>query len=296
MSTSIGSPETISRFRKERFLQGYSEDDFRDLVVRPLMYRLGYGDGRDLCGPTEKGRDAVFSEQDRLGYLKLVAVQTKKGKLNLASEATANLINVVAQLRTALAAPISLIKDKRKCFPEKVILCASGKINDAARDYIVDEIKDPRIAFLDADELIPLIDQHFPELWLDIDVDLFPYFKALRALVEQKSDDHAIGESAVRGNVLATAASDSAFVPLSAFRNTLRRRVFRGQVTNVPAIEELPIATLYRRRERRLLLCGDAGSGKSTALLRIAYEIVNRGVTTEKEYRVPVLVRDSYSG
>jgi hypothetical protein len=47
------------------------------------MLRSGYSDGRDLCGPSEHGKDTVFSIEDNLGLLTIIAVQTKKGNLNL---------------------------------------------------------------------------------------------------------------------------------------------------------------------------------------------------------------------
>ena len=75
--------EKISRFKKERFLKTLSEDEFRDRVVRPIMLRSGYSDGRDLCGPSEHGKDTVFSIEDNLGLLTIIAVQTKKETLIL---------------------------------------------------------------------------------------------------------------------------------------------------------------------------------------------------------------------
>ena len=68
----------ISRFKKERFLLSLSEDDFRDLVVRPLLLRQGLQDGRDLCGPFEEGKDALFVAIDQLGLQNIWVVQTKK--------------------------------------------------------------------------------------------------------------------------------------------------------------------------------------------------------------------------
>jgi len=53
-------PESISRFRKERFLRSMTEDQFRDQVVRPLFLRKGLKDGRDLCGIDEEGKDCIF--------------------------------------------------------------------------------------------------------------------------------------------------------------------------------------------------------------------------------------------
>src|SRR5712675_210315 len=97
----IYRPETISRFKKHRFLLDLSEDQFRDGVVRPLFLRQGLTDGRDLCGPFEKGKDALFISTDKLGIEDVYALQTKKGNLNLARKAHANLLEAVTQLKTA---------------------------------------------------------------------------------------------------------------------------------------------------------------------------------------------------
>ena len=165
----------ISRNKKEAFLSELSEDEFRDRVVRTLYFRLGYGDGRELCGPLEKGKDTIFSEKSKLGHTDIVAVQTKKGNLNLASKASQNLESAIAKLRRALATSIPLLEAKKKVLPSRVHLCASGKINEHARHHIIETVQDPRIEFLDCDELIPLIDVYFPEIWLDIDSDIPPY-------------------------------------------------------------------------------------------------------------------------
>src|SRR6185436_7071254 len=140
--------DAISRFKKERFLRSLSEDEFRDRVIRPLFYRLGLKDGRDTCGPTEEGKDAVFLSEDPLGEFDVIAVQTKKGSLTLAGSARDNLLTATSQLRTAAETLIHFPKAKRKALPSKVYLAASGKINSAARKHIVDEIKSANLRFL----------------------------------------------------------------------------------------------------------------------------------------------------
>src|SRR4029450_2409698 len=99
-------PEMISRFKKERFLLTLSEEDFRDQVVRPLFLRQGLKDGRDMCGPFEKGKDAIFIHQDPLGMTDVYAVQTKKGSLNMSGKSTENVVTAITQLRTALQTKI----------------------------------------------------------------------------------------------------------------------------------------------------------------------------------------------
>lgn len=147
--------QTISRLKKDRFLLSLSEDEFRDRVVRPLLLRIGFQDGRDLCGPTEAGKDAIFVKIDLLGTKQLFAVQTKKGNLNLASKASHNLVNAITQLRTALTTDIVLTASKERLRPLQVYLCASGKINDSARDHISREVPSPSIVFLDSEDLVP---------------------------------------------------------------------------------------------------------------------------------------------
>ncbi len=187
--------KSISRFKKSTFLMSMSEDEFRDSVIRPLFYRQGLKDGRDLCGPVEEGKDTIFSTVDNLGLIDLYAVQTKKGNLNLTAKINANLIAAITQVQTALATPYHFIKEKQRKYPAKVLLCTSGKINDHARKHIVEEVKDPRVIFYDSDDLIPLIDQHYPEFWLGIEAELTPYFRAIIKSIEGDDDTLSISEA-----------------------------------------------------------------------------------------------------
>lgn len=91
---------TISRFKKERFLKKLTEDDFRDRVVRPLLLLRGMKDGRDLCGPEEAGKDSIFVTENVLGQLDVYALQTKRGNLNLGGSVSANIVEVITQLKT----------------------------------------------------------------------------------------------------------------------------------------------------------------------------------------------------
>src|SRR5205807_8364206 len=82
-SRALLHAQQMSRFKKERHLLQLSEDDFRDLVVRPLLLRLGLQDGRDLCGPDEEGKDTIFFQHDVIRKRIMIALQTKKGNINM---------------------------------------------------------------------------------------------------------------------------------------------------------------------------------------------------------------------
>ncbi len=284
------SAALISRFKKERYLQSLTEDDFRDRVIRPLFHRLGLSDGRDLCGPTEEGKDAVFLAPDLLGGNDVVVVQTKRGNLNLAGKARDNLITAITQLRTAAETPVFFPATKEKRLASKVILCASGKINAAARKHIVNEIKTTQLRFSDADDLIPQIDAKYPELWLDINADVIPYMRSLRRALEDASDNVAISELMPGSQA---AATDAMFVDLYLWRNVLKTRRHEGKIERIPDFVELPITGILSKPERLVLILGEAGSGKSTAIKRLAYVLAGRALSADAGPVVPVLLRAS---
>src|SRR5262249_25564966 len=147
-------PEVIPQTRKQRFLLNMSEDKFRDVVVRPLFKKMKLRDGRDLCGPDEEGKDAAFLAKNQLGKWDLWVVQTKRGRLNMTSDARSNVLNAVTQLKMALQTTVTLVADKTELYPSKAILCASGGINKAARQHILKEVKDARLTIMDVDDLL----------------------------------------------------------------------------------------------------------------------------------------------
>jgi hypothetical protein len=291
----ISRPETISRFRKQRFLLAMSEDRFRDEVVRPLFLRRGLQDGRDVCGPFEKGKDAVFLSVDKLGQEDVYVVQTKKGNINLARKAHSNLIESVTQLRTAFQTKVVLIQGKKSLLPTKVILCVSGQINEAAKQHIVQEIGDPRLVFLDSDELIPMIDQLFAELWLGINAEVAPYFRRVKEMIETSDDTLAMAELLPRDSQ-ASVATDGGFVVLQLYRMTHKLQKVAGKISKVPHIEQIPVTALLKQKKQKLFaILGGAGSGKSTTLKRLAYVITTRGLKFDTSERptIPLLLRAS---
>ncbi len=291
--SEISRPESISRFKKQRFLLEMSEDKFRDEVVRPLFLRQGLTDGRDLCGPSEKGKDALFVSVDKLGIEDVYVVQTKKGPINLSRKTTENLLEAITQLRTAAGTKVTFVKSKKKQLPAKVILCASGTINEAARVEIADEVGDPRLVFLDSDELIPKIDELYPELWLGIDANVAPYFRKLKQIIESSDETFGLSELLPRESQVGV-ATDSGFVMLQLYRMGVKIEKVRGQVRRVPYPEQLPVTGLLKPRKQRLVaILAGAGAGKSTALKRLAYIMASRGLKFESSAKptIPVLLR-----
>lgn len=282
--------EELSRDRKQLHLTSMSEDDFRDQVVRVICERQGLAFVRDMCGPDELGKDCIFEAQDPLGRTVVYAVQTKKGDLKMSSNARTNVANAIAQLRTALDAQIDLTNPRRRVKPDYVILCASGRVNEKAKRHINDELKDNRIGFEDANDLIPKIDKLYPEFWYGIDATKFPYFKRLRQALLNMSDTIIPSDVNSEERVYSP-VSDDTYMKLFVHRITTTSRRRRGEVHIEPKFDQIPIQKIIDRDETLLWITGEGGAGKTTALRRIAYVTAGANLENTTAELIPVLVR-----
>lgn len=283
-------PNDISWEKKLAHLRELSEDDFRDNVIRPLFQRRGLKHLRDTCGPEEEGKDAIFEGTDSLARRLIYAIQTKKGNINKASKSVDNLLTAVTQLKTAIESDIYLTSTKQRVRPNCVILCASGEINQAARTHVHDNIKDSRLAFMDANDLIPLIDEHFSEFWLGIDAKLLPYLRALRRDLLAAGDTVVTVDlgSPTKGTAPIT---DDAYVTLFVHRITEEVEKKHGQVSRRAKFDQIPIASLLNRVERLVWMRGEGGSGKTTSLRRLAIELIDANIRDISRKRpIPVLL------
>jgi hypothetical protein len=289
------NPVQISRTAKERFILKLGEDEFRDRVVRPVLLLRGYKDGRDLCGPTEQGRDALFYDYDRLENLEVTAIQTKKGSVNLAAKASANIVNLVAQLQTASQTTYALMKPIRaKVKASKTILIVSGKINESARKHLVDEVKETKLLFLDIDDFIPWIDEVMPHLWLDIDSNVSAYYAALERQLLGGDGPFAKQFLQNGSSVHESCFGDAAVsVYVRKARETYKATKAGGRRTLEPAF---PLHALTDKSDKKILLVGDGGTGKTTGLLQIVYKAARDGLERGTQSLIPVLVKASDIG
>ena len=292
MTTLSEKATALSRFRKERYLISLSEDSFRDEVVRPLLLRRGFEDGRDYCGPEECGKDSIFISRDRLGVIDIYAIQTKKGKLNCSKNIAENVVEAATQLKTAFETPVILLKNKEIKFPSKAILCTSGKTNEAARKYIQGSVNNPNLVFMDSDEIIPMIDEAMPEYWFNIDSDSISYLKALKKSLQDKEQLFTKAEL-LSSDLTPVATSEESFVPLQLYRVVTRAKKSRGKVEREPFFEQLPVTAITSKPHRLVLILGTAGSGKTTAILRIIYTITEHSLKAadQPELRIPIFLR-----
>lgn len=283
-------PKIIPSFEKRRHLKTLSEDDFRDLVVRPLFLRKGMQYGSDTCGTTEAGKDCLFWTVDSLGFRMLYVVQTKAGNITMSRNPSASLQEAITQLRTAMAATVPDISTKKRIKPNVGIFCVSGIINDHARSHIIDEVKEPNLRFIDADDLIPQVDELYPEYWHGIESERFPYLNGLHLRLLNASDVISLATILPEAQTAST-VTDEGFAPLRLMRTFLKPKNVSGKVEQVPQIETISVNSLFHRAEAKILIIGEAGEGKSTILRRLAEILIKRAADTGTKLLIPILIR-----
>lgn len=288
---------------KKKFLQSLTEDEFRDQVVRPLFRKLGYMHLRENCGPDEEGKDCIFVERDNLGRLHLVAIQTKRGPVNMAgTKPSENLNEILAQLRMALDTWVKWDQERKHDKPLKVFLCTSGKISNSAREHLLSQPDSNRITLFGDDELIEHIDKNLREIWLGVDVNRLPYLQALKKYLNDADDVIRLGE--ITGDPSDhSPIADGNYVQLKLsridskeVRRTEEIQMKSGQVIQHKRVGyeasfiDIEIEKLPFQRARLSLVTGEGGSGKTTTLRRIAMSLLERCVSNP-DALVPVLMR-----
>ena len=208
----------------------------------------------------------------------------------MSSKASLNLIQATTQVRMMLETDVPLLKERGKRRPTKVFLCISGKINERARRYIVEDIKSPHIEFRDSDDLIPEIDRLMPEFWLGVAANKSPYLTALHASLTDET------ESGFGHNDIFWCPADGVhliqlrFNRMKLITERIRGEFHTEEVTRTK-FEELSAEQLLETREQLILIVGGAGDGKTTTLRRLASELAETSMADIENANIPILVR-----
>lgn len=274
---SISIVQRIPSAQKKKFLGSLSEDEFRDRVVHPLFVEKGMTFGKDVCGTDEQGKDCYFWMVHPIIGKTLTVVQTKRGNLNMSRVPRNNVEEAATQMRTALSTLVCNPANGVSVYPASAILVASGDINTAARSHITQKVSDGRLSFLDADDIIPMIDTLMPEFWNGINADKLPYLKHLRANLLQQSETIDVSELGLNVGTPAPITDDT-FVQLYLHRYKTKLWKHKQERSERLEMEEIKVQELLDRRETLFLMTGEAGAGKTTSLRRLAIIAIDRAL------------------
>lgn len=165
---------------KEELLK-LNEEDFRNLVLIPILHALGYSDILHSHGSIEYGKDIVCAKPGEFGETVVTAFVVKAGKLSGPKECS----EVARQARQALRNETRTGTDNTLRRAQNVRIASNGSIPKTSREQVLSELEEwekGQIRFIDADLIWMMYCSHFP-------VDLAEVRKTLQQAVAKHSDD-----------------------------------------------------------------------------------------------------------
>lgn len=155
-------PSVDERLRTR--IEGFTEDQFINHVLIPLLDRMGFQRIRKVRfhGRNEFGADILpFRHQTPLGTLEYYAVQAKAVRIHGTSATSGNAGELISQATQALSVSfIDDIDNERKSL-DKFVIASSKAITPDARQVIESAIEGKRrLIFLDNDRIVELVKEH----------------------------------------------------------------------------------------------------------------------------------------
>jgi hypothetical protein len=142
-------------------IQSLSEDAFRDLIVIPLLERLGFSNVRknEYHGQDEKGIDTYpFHKRNEFNQLEYFGAQVKAVRIHTDSRKSDGYAEgVLGQLRDALRSEF-LLPDGNRIYLSQVFLITSKDLTEKARRYIHENLE--RVNIIDGYTISELIVKH----------------------------------------------------------------------------------------------------------------------------------------
>jgi hypothetical protein len=145
------------RFR----IQSLSEDGLLELVVMPLLGRMGFEGLRkvEFHGREEFGRDVMpFRQSTAFGTFEYAAVQTKAAKIHGTASRPGNAGEIISQAQQALRVSFIDEFDNERKRIDKFVVIASAGITASARRFIEESFEGNRhLVLIDLDRLVTLV-------------------------------------------------------------------------------------------------------------------------------------------
>ncbi len=163
------APRAMNPREKKEILNNLNEKEFRQDLIIPLLSKMGYLAPIEYHGTSERGKDIICFEYDRLNEQRFLSVVAKTGDLTGNAATNSGLMTVVNQVQQAFDNPYEDLYNMRQVFINEVWVMTTGKIVSGAQDSVINTLRknnlDKQIRIIGDDRLIHLIDKHFSTYW-----------------------------------------------------------------------------------------------------------------------------------
>lgn len=255
---------------KLAFLQELKELEFSELVLVPLLEAMGYTRIQLTHGPSERGKDLLFSRSEPLdivdGLTYLVAT-VKARRLSGSVSKSASIREVYYQASQCLTEPYIHPYNGTAIAIDRVYVINTYPISPVTVDSIRGQLAQlaNRVFFVGGPELVALIDQYAPTLLSSLPN---PEARYLNVLARRFLNDHVLGQLGhsralsivdiyTGGDLSPTTPADAIHISF-AFPETSKQKLWLADI---------------RRENRHLAIIADVGSGKTTLLHKITLDV-----------------------
>lgn len=256
-------------------LKSLTEAEFTELVVLPLLEKMGYSSIRRLHGKLELGKDIVAIREDPIQGPQNYAFALKSEKISGSARSSGSARNCIFQLQQALQEPWLHPDTGHPTRIEKAYLVCSHEITQEALISIKNapDLQNNRIVLLDVIQLIELINRWCPELLKNVSDEESRYIQSLAHSLAYTSSIASIPsgkpislrDTYVGGKLIPTTYEQAIQLSFA----TLPQE---SQLT----ASDLESLVLQSRHRPKLCVVADVGAGKTSLLQKFVLDTADR--------------------
>lgn len=290
----------LSNSQKKEILQQYKELDMhKELKVLfekmyPLNTSVYITHGKD-----EMGRDILISEEKPFGT-ENTAVVVKMDKLS-GSATDKTLFEICTQINQCFEVS-KAVKDQLKPLKtDKVVVCIFGEISNKAQNNLDSNLKshEGKIKYLDIEELLKYFTKYYPSIFLGAS-GLEALHKKYHELEENMlKRNKFLKTSYIEPNLRIFKKSKNQLLAIS--KSSDNEKISKTLGENIFGEKETirSIAKKVLERNHKILIEGEAGSGKSIFVIKLTMYIIeetikkihiNKGIE-ENIINIPIVIK-----
>ena len=264
------------QIKKERILSFIGKENLFHKELKKLLERIDPEAYIEILqGPEENGKDLVMRIKDKFNEYQNTAFVVKAIE-KLSGSASGKTRELGMQVLQCFKIPAKLEDIYERVTISKVIVVNTGTISGGAKDKILEPILSNaslknNVEFFDLERLIELFTEHYPEFFFNEELQTFFHErleKIEKFLIEDKKLKYFIDPR------------------IKKFEKTKKELI--AQQNNQDAVKLIAeqlyghsetfhsfLKLVTESKQKKIILTGDAGSGKSVLLYKIVLEFIN---------------------
>lgn len=228
-----------------------------------------------LQGSEEKGKDLVVRKKNNFGEYEHIAFVVKALE-KLSGSASGKTGELVIQIQQAFKTKAQLKDIYEEVSISKVYVVNTGTISGGAKNNILSLIDENayknNLHYFAIEDLIGLFEENYPEFYFNKDLQTF--FKNRVEKIENFLIDEKKLQNFIEPNIKKFIKNKHEFLTQSNTQNELK--LIGEQLFGHKETFHSFLKIVTENKSERILLTGDAGSGKSVLLYKLVLEFINK--------------------